>query len=311
MSIIGQQLDPRRGEPQALFDAIREEAFSDLPTPEAEVDVFVVLKEVGSVETRDGDQPLLEVIDYVVARIDHEYLLDADPHVTDVEYLMAVDDWARNVEGMNGYMWVHRHADGLVFPSNKDHTYVSTLVTIDFARGDHRVRQFIGGAIIDSFTGIPLPLSDYFPPRAVENAEIDVAVSEFHLERALEEGMGEDNPAVRLARWSIANLAEFYEERRTNPDGARAQQLESEVKAIHDELAAEIDALDPFARMKAEMPPELRALFDRLDALAEEAGLSPSEPLAAEPFEPPPAKKPSIFDLPELGDEDGPKVNWN
>lgn len=319
MGIIGTQMDPRRGEPRELFDAIREEVFTDLPVPEAEVDVFVVFKAVDTVIAPDGEEvPIYEVIDYEVTRIDDEYLLDVVPHVGNIEYLMAVDDWARNVEDMTQYMWVHRHPDGMIHASSKDRQFMSNLITIDFARGDHEKRQFMGGAIIDSFNGIPLPAGDYWPPRAVENAEIDIAVSEYHLQQALEQGFAEDSPTVRIARWSIENLAEFYEERRTNPEGERATQLESEVKAIHDELAAEIDAADPFARLKMDMPPELREIFERIDAMAEEMGLTipeaqlrPAEASAAEPFEPPAPKEKSIFDLPKLGEEDDPKINWN
>jgi hypothetical protein len=248
---------------------------------------------------------------------------------------------------MNVYCWVHRHADGYVRASGKDHKVMQTLVAIDFARGDKHERQFFAGMIIDSRESMPLFAGQYWPPLFIGVLEIDMPIAEHALRQIIADGIPEDALVRQAAQWQVDNLPELDALRAAGEqDSPRGKELEAEILKLMSDLKAEIAQQDPLAALfdrgrgqpigaamlgmdkdgnvieseiTGDMPPEIREIFDRLIEDIKATGIGGTHELriegnAASPFDPPPVKGNSIFDLPEIGDgedDDLPKINWN
>lgn len=324
MSIIGKVYSLDSKHPQALVDDLYAEYFANHPA-DATIDLALAVK---ATERVDGEGATIEVWGAKIMRVSnpeydegntsvtpHRFIASEIENTEDPKYMTRyMVEWAKAVPGAEGLYWIHKGPEGAAYATPFSLAMSDRLAAIDYALGDGRHRSYFGAAVVNRYSSQPIPMPDGPMPNVTGFLDLDLAIIERMGQRAAEKyGFGEGHPfQIALAKHLEATrTVRETEDQHGSPEHTRAHE-------VIVETAVELARLTSQAARKeleGKLPPELLAMLDELDGMADEI----EERVSGEPkigFRSPDAPLPKgkdIFALPEFGAADNitkPKIGF-
>lgn len=245
--------------------ALYDEVVSQWPAG-AEIDIAVATRDTDI----EDDVPMgFVVVDYLVTRVDGEVFVGGDKaiggHIP--SYAKGVDEWARSVEGADGYFFAHVHEEGNVHASPKDMMINMNLSSVDYVRGEanedgNQLRYYTFMSIMNRDQSRPLQPSSF--PIPIGDREIDLGLIRKVMDTTIQRhNLDDDHPMVQNYHRIEGLLTARFD--------ARDAGDEIEVERISGELQPLLERQQQYAEdlMRQNMPPEIAEMMDEIAGLLE------------------------------------------